>query len=186
MVYLFLKDGFEEAEALVTADVLRRAGLDLCLVGEKTVKGSHGIVVSADAAVEDVKLDDAQLLILPGGKSGVENLRADGRIAALLKDALARGIRIAAICAAPSVLGELGLLEGKLAVCYPGWEGALKGATVPAANVVTDGLITTGKAAGTVYWFAFELVKLLCGEAAAKKVCGDMYAGETASVIRGA
>ncbi len=186
MVYLFLKDGFEEAEALVTADVLRRAGLDLCLVGEKTVRGSHGITVCADAAVEDVKLEDAQLLILPGGKAGVANLKADGRITVLVKDALARDIRVAAICAAPSLPGELGLLEGKMAVCYPGWEGALKGAVVPGANVITDGLITTGKAAGTVYPFAFELVRLLCGEETAEQVRGAMYAGEQPSVIRNA
>ena len=186
MVYLFLKDGFEEAEALVTADVLRRAGLDLRLVGEKTVRGSHGITVAADLPEEDVVPESAQMLILPGGKGGVAGLKADSRIATLVRAALDSGVRVAAICAAPSVLGELGLLEGKMAVCYPGWEGALKAAVVPGANVITDGLITTGKAAGTVYPFAFELVRLLCGEEAAEKVRGAMYAGEKASVIRNA
>lgn len=186
MVYLFLKTGFEEAEALVTADVLRRAGLDLRLVGDGAVRGSHGITVTADLGMADVCLDDAEMLILPGGKGGVEGLKADADLPALLKAALEKGIRVAAICAAPSVLGELGLLDGKMATCYPGWEGALKGAVLPGANVITDGLITTGKAAGTVYPFAFELVRLLCGEDAAVKVRGAMYAAETPSVIRNA
>ena len=186
MVYLFLKDGFEEAEALVTADVLRRAGLELCLVGDGAVRGSHGITVTADLAEADVCLDGAEMLILPGGKGGVEGLKADPCLPALLKGALEKGVRVAAICAAPSVLGELGLLDGKLATCYPGWESALKGAVIPGANVITDGLITTGKAAGTVYPFAFELVRLLRGEAAAVKVRDAMYAGEVPCVIRNA
>lgn len=184
MVYIFLKDGFEEAEALVTADMLRRAGLKVVLVGNELVNGSHGICVKADMPVEDVSLDNAEMLILPGGLKGVENLSADERIPKLFKSALASGIRIAAICAAPSILGKLGLLNGKIATCYPGFESALTGAETPGASVVTDGLVTTGKAAGTVYPFAFELIRLLCDDAASKKVCAGVYADEPVNVIR--
>lgn len=184
MVYLFLKDGFEEAEALVTADVLRRAGAEVVLTGGDAVTGSHGIRVACDAPVDAVCLEKAEMLILPGGLAGVQNLKADARVMALLRDAAARGLRIAAICAAPTILGELGLLRGKLATCYPGCEDALEGAQLPGAGVVTDGKITTGKAAGTVYAFAYELARLLCGEEAADRVRAGMYAGEDAPVIR--
>ncbi|MEA4824704.1 MAG: DJ-1 family glyoxalase III [Clostridiaceae bacterium] len=184
MVYLFLKDGFEEAEALVTADVLRRAGAEVALVGDGEVRGSHGIRVAADMPTADVNLGNADMLILPGGLAGVRNLKADETVLTLLRGAAERGIRIAAICAAPSVLGELGLLRGKFATCYPGFETALEGAVCPGAGVITDGLITTGKAAGTVYPFAYELARILCGEAAADKVRAGMYAGEDAPVIR--
>ncbi len=184
MVYLFLKDGFEEAEALVTADVLRRAGAQVTLAGEKTVCGAHGIRVLSDADIPDTLPEDAQLLILPGGMGGVDGLRADPRIHTLLKEAYGRGIRIAAICAAPMVLGDLGLLDGRLAVCYPGCEPGLGEAAAADADVVTDGLITTGKAAGTVYAFAYELARLVCGEEAADRVRAGMYAASDAPVLR--
>ena len=184
MVYLFLKEGFEEAEALVTADVLRRAGAQVALVGEKSVCGAHGIAVLTDADVPEVRLEDAEMLVLPGGLGGVEGLKADARVTELLRAASARGIRIAAICAAPTVLGALGLLEGKLAVCYPGCEDGLGGAEVVDADAVTDGRVTTGKAAGTVYAFAHELARLVCGEDAAERVRAGMYARADMTVVR--
>lgn len=184
MVYIFLKDGFEEAEALVTADVLRRAGAEVSLVGDGIVKGTHDIRVEADMPVSAVTLENAELLVLPGGLGGVKNMKADARIMELIPAALSKGIRVAAICAAPSILGELGLLNGKIATCYPGFEEKLTGAKTPGVTVVTDGLITTGKAAGTVYPFAFELARLLCGEAAAEKVCASVYSAEKVAVIR--
>jgi 4-methyl-5(b-hydroxyethyl)-thiazole monophosphate biosynthesis len=184
MVYLFLKDGFEEMEALVTTDILRRAGIKVLLVGERIVTGSHGIAVQADIPYDAVNLADAEMLVLPGGLRGVNNLWADDRVRKLLTDADARGIKLAAICAAPTILGKLGLLQGKLAVCYPG-AGKLAGAnTSHGASVVTDGRITTGKAAGTSYAFALELARILTDSATAEKVRAEMYAGEPAPVIR--
>lgn len=166
MILVLLADGFEEIEALTPVDMLRRAGLDVKTVGMngKVVLGSHKIPVICDVEPNEVELDKVSLVIFPGGMPGSLNLDAspftDKVIAAVNKN----GGRIAAICAAPLVLGRRGLLNGKRAVCYPGFEAELEGAEIVNESVVTDGNITTSKGMGVALAFAEELIGLICGE----------------------
>ena len=164
MVYVFFAPGFEESEALVTVDMLMRGGLTVKMIavgGDLTVAGAHGIKTVCDALIEDTDCADAEALILPGGMPGVTNLHACEKLCTLLTDAAEKGILLGAICAAPSILGALGLLRGKKAVCFPGFEDALEGAVYTDAPAVTDGKIVTSKAAGTVFDFSFALLSAL-------------------------
>lgn len=173
MVYILLAPGFEEAEALVPADLLRRAGVDTTLVSltEEPVPGSHGITVTADAVLDKLSLDGAEMIVLPGGGPGYKNLGKDPRVERLVKEAAAREIWLAAICAAPTLLGGWGLLEGKRAVCYPGMEGGLNGAqAMPDSGVAVDGRIVTGRAAGSAFDFGLALVEALAGKEKADEV----------------
>ena len=172
MIYIFLADGFEEIEALTPVDVFRRAGLDTLTVSiteKHTVVGSHGIAVSADALLADTDLSDADLLLLPGGMPGTKHLAACKPLCDAVVAQANAGKPVAAICAAPSVLGGLGLLNGKEAVCYPGFEGALTGATVSAKKVVRNGNIVTAAGMGVALDFSLECLCLLgyCEKAAA-------------------
>lgn len=172
-VCIFLADGFEEIEGLTVVDLLRRAGIDTEMVSvmeTKKVKGSHGIVIEADRLFSEQDHKDAQLLVLPGGMPGTVNLAKHEGLCRLLKEHHKAGKRLAAICAAPSVFGNLDFLEGKKAVCYPGFETALKGARVCMENVVTDGNITTSRGMGTAIDFGLELVRLLTDEETAHKL----------------
>lgn len=166
MVYVFLANGFEETEALVTVDLLRRAGLEVETVGigGKTVCGSHGIAVAADVADRDFVAKDVEAIVLPGGMPGTRHLEASALVQDMLRLAVKKNSFIAAICAAPSVLGHAGLLSGKRATCYPGFESALAGATVVDEPAVRDGNIITGKGAGAVFDFSFAIIRALCGE----------------------
>lgn len=161
MVYLFLADGFEEIEALTCVDILRRADIDVETVGVtgKRVNGAHGIVVEADIIISEC--GDADMLILPGGGVGTENLKASEDLSALISNAYEKDAYIAAICAAPTVLGGLGLLSGKKAVCYPGLEQGLTGALSSSERVCVDGKIITSMGPGTTSDFALALVELL-------------------------
>lgn len=166
-VYVFLADGFEEIEGLTVVDLLRRAGADTVTVsvnGGKTVCGSHNIKVGADAVFEELDFSDAALLVLPGGMPGTTHLGEHAGLTALLRETNARGGALAAICAAPTVFGDLGLLAGRRAVCYPGLEKRLTGAKVCADSVVTDGNITTSRGMGTAIDFGLELVRRLFGQ----------------------
>ena len=173
MVYILLADGFEEAEALVPADLLRRADIDTALVslwGSEAV-GGRGIWVKADLNVAQVDLTKADMFVLPGGRVGVRNLAGEPVVAALLQEAADRDIWIAAICAAPTLLAKTGCLRGKRAVCYPGMEDQLEGATaLMDQGVVVDGHIITGRAAGSAFDFGLALVKALAGEEKADEV----------------
>ena len=177
MIALLLADGFEEIEALTPLDMLRRCGLDVRIVGitSKIAVGSHGISVICDLLPDEVPLDQVSMAIFPGGMPGSLNLDAapftDKVIAAVQKN----GGRLAAICAAPLVLGRRGLLEGKIATCYPGFEEELKGATPLPCGVVTDGNITTAQGMGVSLDFALELIDL---------TLGSEKAAEMASAIR--
>lgn len=163
MITVLLADGFEEIEALTPVDMLRRAGKKVVTVGitGKTVTGAHGIAVIADCEPKDLPHDKIECLILPGGMPGTKNLDESPETDALINRTLSDGGRLAAICAAPSVLGKRGLLRGKKATCYPSFERFLEGATTSTEKVVTDENVTTSRGAGTAMDFALELVSLL-------------------------
>ena len=161
MIYVLLAEGFEEIEALTPVDILRRAGLEVKTVGitGKTIGGSHGIAVEADITPKEAN-EPIDMLILPGGMPGATNLDQSPAVDALLQSALTQNAHIGAICAAPFILGKRGLLKGKRAVCYPGFEGELIGAKVgeEGLRVITDGAITTAVGMGAAGEFALALL----------------------------
>lgn len=165
-VYIFLADGFETVEALAPVDVMRRAGLDVVTVsimGRRDVLSAQNVTVLADELYENIAFDDADALVLPGGSVGTDNLSAHGALRALLVDACSRGLLVAAICAAPMVLGRIGVLKGKMATCYPGCEGDLFDAEYTAKSVEQDGNIITACGPGASFDFGFAIVKYFCG-----------------------
>ena len=172
MVYVLLAEGFEEIEALFPPDILRRGGVDVRTVGVggRVVCGSHGLPVTADITIEEAT-EIPELLILPGGLPGSTNLDASPEVDALIARTHAAGSRLAAICAAPFILGKRGLLRGLEATCYPGFEKDFIDAKYRSdLRVVTDGNITTAKGMGVALAFAKELVSLLVGKEAADKI----------------
>lgn len=172
-VYAFLAPGLEEVECLATVDVLIRGGINVKLVSitdSLEVTGAHHITVKADCRLEDVAWDEAQVLFLPGGMPGTKHLAECRKLTENLTEAYRKGKRLAAICAAPSVLGGLGLLEGKRATCYPGFEDELKGAELQKAGIVTDGQITTARGLGYALDLGLELVKLLVNKETSEKI----------------
>ena len=167
MVYLFLADGFEEIEALCVLDFLRRAGVEVKTVGVggSLVTGSHGITVSADMKEEELDYGcDFDMVILPGGMPGSVNLDNSSVVDKMVKRAMDEDKFVCAICAAPFILGKRGILKGKRATCYPGFEGQLEGAEIVDAGVVRDGKIITGRAMGSAHDFGLEIVEALCGK----------------------
>ncbi len=172
-VYVFLADGFEEIEGLTVVDLLRRAGIEtetVSVMGRNEITGSHGIRVWADRVFEEQELTDGTLFVLPGGMPGTKHLAAHQGLRELLEQMNAQGRRLAAICAAPSVLGGIGLLAGRTAVCYPGFEEALTGATVTQNPVEVSGTITTSRGMGTAIPFGLSLVSQLAGQEAADRI----------------
>lgn len=170
MVYLFLANGFEEIEALCPLDLLRRAGVAVTTVGVggEQITGSHGITVQAD--ISDAFYTDAapEMIILPGGMPGAKNLDESRTVDAAIKAAARRGAFIGAICAAPFLLGRRGLLAGKEAICFPGFEAELAGAALSQKRVVRDGNVITAAGMGVALEFGLALVAALKGEDAAK------------------
>lgn len=184
MVYILLGEGFEEAEALVTADVLRRADIPVSLtgIGGESVTGSHKITVRADVPVEAVRLSAGDMVVLPGGMGGVASIEASGAAMALARQAREdENLWLAAICAAPTLLTRAGLLgPGVRAVCYPGMEGELSAAgAVPTMDspVVMEGRLITGRGPGAAFDFGLALVGALAGAAAAEQVRAGMHYG---------
>lgn len=174
MIYIFLANGFEETEAIAPVDMLRRAGAELKTVAVgtdgHTVTGSHGIPVTADVLASDQDFSDAEMVILPGGLPGAHNLFASEYVRAAIETAHRNGGYLAAICAAPYILGELGYLKGKKATCYPGFEDRLIGAEKSSSPVVTDGKIITAEAAGAAVRFGLALVSALYGKEEADRI----------------
>ncbi len=172
MVAVLLADGFEEIEALTPVDVLRRAGINVKTVGlnGKIVCGSHGIPVICDILPEEVELSRVSLVIFPGGMPGSENIDKHPFTDVIIKAAEENGARLSAICAAPLVLGRRGLLNGKCATCYPGFETELPGAKITNSGVVTDGNITTAKGMGVALEFAKELVRVMISPEKAEEI----------------
>jgi 4-methyl-5(b-hydroxyethyl)-thiazole monophosphate biosynthesis len=179
MIYMFLADGFEEVEALCPLDILRRAGLEVTTVGvggKDLIAGAHGIMVQAD--IPDVLYRDSapDMIILPGGMPGSTNLDESKTVDAALKVAAKKGAYLCAICAAPLVLGKRGYLEGKRAVCYPGFEEYLSGATVSESEtVVRDGNVITAKGMGAAFEFGLELVRALKDNETADRIKNSVF-----------
>ena len=165
MIYVFLAEGFEEIEALATVDVLRRAELpeQTVGVGGDWICGSHGMRIQTDIREEDVELAKAQVIVLPGGMPGTRNLEASADVQRALDYMTENDRYIAAICAAPSILGHRGQLNGKRATCFPGFEKDCSGAVILDEPAVADGRIITGKGAGAAIDFALTIVEQLKG-----------------------
>ena len=174
---VFLADGFEEVEAIAPIDILRRGGVEVTTVsimGRKTVHGSHAIDVEADTTFEEFSFDGIDMLILPGGGLGTKNLKAYEPLLAKVKEYYAAGKYIAAICAAPTIFGMLGLLEGKKATCYGGMEDQLTGADAVRDPVVEDGNIITSRGMGTASLFGLKLLEIFTDKATAEKMAATV------------
>lgn len=165
-ICIFLASGFEEVEALAPLDVLRRGGVEVKTVsvtGEKTVVGSHGVPVVADMLFEEVNKEDVAMVVLPGGLPGATNLDAHEGLGKLVQEFAAEGKPLSAICAAPLVFGNRGLLAGKNATCYPGFDKYLDGAHYTANLVEKDGNFITGKGPGAAWEFGFAILEKFVG-----------------------
>ncbi len=172
-VFVFLANGFEETEAVATIDILRRGDLNVNTVSissDKLVTGAHDIPVMADITFEDADFSNGSMLVLPGGMPGASNLNAHEGLKNLLLFYFEAGKNVAAICAAPLVLGGLGILSGKKATCYPSFEPQLTGAEVTTNPVEKAGTVITGRGPGYVIEFALALVEELQGKAKAEEV----------------
>ena len=176
MVYIILGKGFEEAEAVIPCDLLRRAGVEAQFagIGGLDVMGSRGITVKADCTIDEADLEHAEMIVLPGGLGGVASIRGCKTVMDAVKRAFTDGRYVAAICAAPTILAELGITDGKQATCYPGMGDEMGSAMLCDDGAVCDGKVVTGKAAGTAFDFALKLIAVLRGEAAAKAVAASV------------
>lgn len=173
MVYMLLGTGFEETEAIAPLDLLRRAGVDVLTVGVtgKTVYGGHNIGIEADITIDEMDLTALEMIILPGGLGGVASARASQPALDALKFAWENDKFVAAICAGPTVLADLGITDGKNATCYPGCEGGMGSANmIPEAACVRDGKLITGASAGCAVKFGLALVEALKGKDAADAI----------------
>ena len=177
-VYVFLAEGFEDVEALIPIDVLRRGGVDVVTVSISEfplVTSAHGVNIEADMIFEQGDFDDADLLMLPGGMPGASNLFDHEGVCQALKAQFAAGKKISAICAAPAVvLAQLGILDGKQATCYPGFEQMLKKATYTADLVTVDGQITTAEGPAAAFPYAYELLSQLVDKQTSDQIAEGM------------
>ncbi len=176
-VFIFLAEGFEEIEAITPIDVLRRAKIDVTTVSitdKKEVSGAHNITIVTDAIFAETDFSDADLLVLPGGMPGSTNLNEHKALKELLIDFAKKDKLIGAICAAPLVLGGLGLLKGKTATCYPGVEGKLTGAKHTGSPLEVDGNMVTAKGIGAAMKFALQLVAMLKSKDVANTLAEEM------------
>ena len=172
-VFIMLARGFEECEALIPADLLKRAGANVTLVateGGLAVPGSHGFTVTADITIDELRKEEMDCVILPGGMPGTTNLANNPRVLDLIEYAANRGSFIAAICAAPSILGKMRLLDGRNAAVYPGFSEALQYANITGKKVEHDDIFVTAEGMGASFEFGFKLVELLFGSEAANEM----------------
>lgn len=172
MVYVFLADGFEIIEALAPVDMLRRAKIDVKTVGvsSEIVTSSCGVGVKCDMTIDEFDFYDVEAVVLPGGMPGTLNLENSSAVQKVIDNANNTNAFICAICAAPSILGHKGLLSGKKAVCFPGFENSLEGCEQCREYVVTDGKFITAKGAGVCIDFGLEIVKQLRNEELANEI----------------
>jgi 4-methyl-5(b-hydroxyethyl)-thiazole monophosphate biosynthesis len=169
---MFLGTGFEETEAIAPLDLLRRAGVEVKTVGLNgpVITGSHGIGVAADMQIEDLDISDAEMIILPGGLGGVASIRACDKAMDAVRAVSEQGNFVAAICAGPTVLADLGITEGKQATCYPGCESGMGNARMVDVAAVRDGKLITGTSAGCAIPFGLALVEALRGTEEADRI----------------
>ncbi len=181
MIYVFLAEGFEELEALAPVDILRRAKKEVVTVGVtgKTVKGAHGVPVVCDISIDEAEFSEkTEAIVLPGGMPGTLNLEKSEKVNKFIDFAEENKKIIGAICAAPGILGKKGLLKGKKATCFTGFEKDLSGAEVLSTPTVSDGNIVTAFGAGAAFQFGFELLKALTDEETAQNIRKSTRFGE--------
>lgn len=176
MIYMLLGTGFEETEAIAPLDLLRRAGVQVMTVGlnGKIIYGSHGIGVEADIEIGEMDLTDLEMIILPGGLGGVASIRACAAAMDAIRFAWENGKYTAAICAGPTVLADLGIVNGKNATCYPGCEDQMGSANMVEAAAVTDGKLITGTSAGCAVPFGLALIAALKGQEEAERIASQI------------
>ncbi len=176
MIYVFLADGFEEIEALTPVDILRRANIDVKTVGigSNCIKGSHNISVNCDIIENQISYENLQGIVLPGGLPGAVNLENSSAVQKAINYCIDNGLLVSAICAAPQILGHKGILKGKSATCFPGFENELTGANVLNQKVVRDGNIITAWGAGAAAEFGFEILSYLTNLETAKTLKNTM------------
>lgn len=168
MIYVFLADGFEEMEAIVPTDILKRAKLEVKTGGvtSKNPVGAGGVRIECDLSIDEISENNLEGIILPGGMPGAENLFKSNKVKNLINYCFENDKIIGAICAAPMILGKMGLLRGKKACCYPGFENELSGAEIVDSRVCLDGKIVTGKGPGAALEFSLKLLEIFVGERA--------------------
>lgn len=178
MVYMFLENGFEETEAIATLDLILRAGIEIKTVGKTDiVEGSHGIKISVDLTYEKISKDNLLGIILPGGLPGTTNLEANETVKEYIMYCYENKLLLAAICAAPSIFGKIGMLSGKKAVAYPSFQKELKGAIICDNELaVSDDNFITGKAMGGSLEFGKKIISYLSSEEKAKEIMDSIYA----------
>ena len=176
MIYVFLANGFEEIEAMSVIDILRRDDLEVTTVGVggSEIIGAHGVKVVADLPADEADFIDVDLMVLPGGQPGADNLTESADVQRCIDLCLEYNVPMAVICAAPMVFGRKGLLDGKKATCYPGCEGGMGQAQVTGKEVEIDGLFITSKGPATAQMFAFTLVGLMVGREKVDEICKGM------------
>lgn len=176
MIYMLLGTGFEETEAIAPLDLLRRAGLEIQTVGlnGKIIYGGHGIGVEADITIDQLDLNQLEMVILPGGLGGVASIRGCRAAMDAIRYAYENDKYTAAICAGPTVLADLGIVDGKKAICYPGCEGQMGSAIMVEAAAVTDGKLITGTSAGCAVPFGLALIAALKGQAEADRIAAQI------------
>jgi 4-methyl-5(b-hydroxyethyl)-thiazole monophosphate biosynthesis len=175
--YIFLADGFEEIEAIAPIDIFRRAQIEVTTISisdENVVRGAHGITVIADSLFSDTDFSDNDILYLPGGMPGTKNLDAHEGLKKLIYYQINQNKKLAAICAAPSILGKMGLLEGKEAICFPGFENQMLGAILSDKKIVKSDNILTAKGAGVAVQIALKLVEELQGKDFSEKIASSI------------
>ncbi|MCI8468569.1 MAG: DJ-1 family protein [Eggerthellaceae bacterium] len=175
---IMIGEGFEPVEAVAPADVLRRGGVEVALIsvmGQLNVEGAQGVELVTGALERDVDLNDFDMLIVPGGSVGVDNLSRCGALADALRERMAEGRLTASICAGPTILADLGLLEGRKAVCYPGCQDGFPAGTYQSdVDVCVDGNLITATGPGSALWFGVACLRALMGDDVADQVAADM------------
>ena len=176
MIYILLADGFEEIEALVPRDILIRAKIDVQLIGlnSSLVKSANGLEIKTDKIIDDIMFDSLEGIILPGGMPGTKNLQNNNKVLTTIDFCYKNNLMIAAICAAPMILGNMGILEGKESCCYPGFEEYLKQSVVNEKNVNVCQNVITSRGPGTSFDFAFAILEYLRGSISKSKVCSQI------------
>ena len=176
MVYIILGKGFEPMEAVAPCDILRRGGAEVRFagIGGRLVEGGHGISVQADCTVEEMKLAQTDMVILPGGLGGVQSILESEAAMNFIRLAYEKNCLIAAICAAPTILASLHITDGRKATCYPGMEAQMGAARMLPCGAVQDGNVITGRAAGSADEFGLACLRALKGEDAARQVASGI------------